>query len=138
MAAFWRSFTVAIVLALTSPVAVAQALTDTALRAAFCLGARDEMIAWSYPKTPLFITPDGRGYTPPDVERRMRDDEAAARREWQRLPRFLLSFMVDTNNILPMSVATTEGRRVAKECISGLVEGCVRLRPCSNLNWLPY
>ena len=56
-------------------VAVAQAPpTDTELRAAFCIGALDEGIeAFQQPPPPMYLTPDGRGYTPPDDARRMQE-----------------------------------------------------------------
>jgi hypothetical protein len=131
-------------------VAVAQAPpTDTELRAAFCIGALDEGIeGFRQPLPPMYLTPDGRGYTPPDVARRIQEytngtvSDLGQKRE--RLRQFVFPFWTG-NSSLAFAVARNEGRRVYQECIAAMgkgaeieIEPCVRVHRCSNLNWLPY
>ena len=137
-------------------IAVAQAPpTDTELRAAFCIGALDKDIEHyrqlSFP--PMYLTPDGRGYTPPDDARRIQEDingtvsDSGQKRE--RLRQFVFPFWTG-NSSLAFAVAQNEGRRVYQECTAAIgkggtgtgaeveIEPCVRVRLCFHLNWLPY
>ena len=140
-------------------VAVAQAPpTDTELRAAFCIGALDEGIeGFRQPLPPMYLTPDGRGYTPPDDARRIQEytnrtvSNFGQKRE--RLRQFVLPFWTG-NSSLASAVARNEGRRVYQECNAAIgaaigkgadgkggeveIEPCVRVRLCFHLNWLPY
>jgi hypothetical protein len=131
-------------------VAVAQAPpTDTELRAAFCIGALDEGIEeFRQPPPPMYLTPDGRGYTPSDDARRIQEymngtvSDFGQKRE--RLRQFVLPFWTG-NSSLAFAVARNEGRRVYQECNAAIgkgaeieIEPCVRVRRCFNLNWLPY
>jgi hypothetical protein len=63
-----------IAVAVAGRVGVAQVPLDTELRAAFCIGVFNVAIEFhSKPRPPLYLTPDGRGYTPPDFARRQRE-----------------------------------------------------------------
>ena len=140
--------TALIAIAMIARVAVAQAPpTDTELLAAFCIGALDEGIeGYRQPFPPMYLTPDGRGYTPPDVARRMQEyingevSDYGQMRE--RLRQFVLPFWTG-NSSLAFAVARNEGRRVLQECVAAVgkgveIEPCVRTRLCFHLNWLPY
>ena len=94
------------------------------------------------------LTPDGRGYTPPDDARRIQEytnrtvSDFGQKRE--RLRQFVLPFWTG-NSSLAFAVARNEGRRVLQECFAAIgkgaeieIEPCVRVRLCFNLNWLPY
>jgi hypothetical protein len=142
--------TTALIATMIARVAVAQApTTDTELRAAFCIGALDEGIEDSrQPFPPMYLTPDGRGYTPPDDARRMQEyingkvSDYGQKRE--RLRQFVLPFWTG-NSSLAFAVARNEGRRVYQECIAAIgkgadgkgaeveIEPCVRVRLCFHL-----
>lgn len=154
------TITLIVLATMIARVAVAQAPpTDTELRAAFCIGALDEGIEKFYREPPpaMYLTPDGRGYTPSDDARRIQEyingtvSDFGQKRE--RLRQFVLPFWTG-NSSLAFAVARNEGRRVYQECIAAIgaaigkgadgkgaeveIEPCVRVRLCFNLNWLPY
>jgi hypothetical protein len=149
------TITLIVLATMIARVAVAQAPpTDTELRAAFCIGALDEGIeGFRQPLPPMYLTPDGRGYTPPDVARRIQEYTNRTVSDFgqmrERLRQFVLPFWTG-NRSFAFAVARNEGRRVYQECIAAIgkgadgkgaeveIEPCVRVRLCFHLNWLPY
>jgi hypothetical protein len=123
--------------------------TDTQLRAAFCMGALDRGIVLFKPPPPIYLTPDGRGYTPPETAKQMRDYTNATLQDFgekrERLRRFLVPYFAGADQLLPLSVAMAEGGRLYQDCNSAIAQGadanaeaCRRVRPCFKLDWLPY
>jgi hypothetical protein len=89
---------------------------DTRSRAAFCMGAIDRGIAMlSEPIPPMYITSEGKEYTPPAVARANQEYTAKAIRELsyrrERVRKFLLPLLIG-GDALPLAVAMKEGDRL--------------------------
>jgi hypothetical protein len=148
MRSFSRRGTVASLIGLCLYTASASAATDTELRAAFCIGVFDQAIQF-YAKAmpPMYITPDGKGFTPPSITKTQKADAAKAIEDLsykrERLRRFILPTLLEKTdnifslaNILPLAMAQKEGIEVMQRCATPA--SCERVRQCSSLNWLPY
>jgi hypothetical protein len=128
--------------------AIADHLREAVLRASFCLGSIQYSIEqFSKPPPPMYLAPDGKGYTPPAVARAQQEDTYEAIRvllaQRERLRRFLLPSYLDNELLLPLAAAQNDGKMVFRACVNVNAakpssQACSRVRRCFPLDWLPY
>jgi hypothetical protein len=123
----------------------AYAVSDAQLRAAYCLGVYEHMLAHPLP-VPRYS--DGREFIPPGSPSNQELMAAiAARRE--RMWRFVVPAMLDKNDLVAIATARNEGNQheaAVRDCnVVGKPRSealrCLQIAeagPCNDLSWMPY
>ena|SRR5689334_11677476 len=119
----------------------ALAASDSVLRAAYCVGVYDALLATELP--PL-IGANGREWPRPGAMQEMRREILNKR---MRVAQFVMPAMLGSNDLLALATATNEGRRREAACMTVVgkprsdVLECIqwaKTNPCNDLSWMPY